>query len=157
MNRDLNIDIVIESSFLGVDGNLTYNTIERALEITMHGMVFNANHMSGITLANKIEHAINKSSVQHNINWMMINEIRFYCCSGGFGGIFSVANILASHLNKPVRAYTTRYSPQGTFLAGGNKMSYFHPKRKNVMIEGVHRILYFTSEYIILPTRRALR
>lgn len=157
MKKHLTADIIIDASFLGADGNLTYNRMDRALEITMHGMIFNANHMSGLTLANKIKNAIEKSAIQHDIDWMMINEIRLYCCAGGFGGIFSVANVLASHLEKPVRAYTTRYSPAGTFGGYENKMKYFQPKRKNVMIDGVHKVLYFTSEHIILPTRRALR
>lgn len=157
MKEHLTADVNIEASFLGTDGNLTYNRIDRALEVTMHGMIFNANHMSGLALANGLKNSIAKSAIRDGIDWPMINEIRFYCCAGGYGGMFSVANVLASHINKPVRAYTTRYSPSGTFGGYDNKMKCFQPKRKNVMIDGVHKMLYFTSEYLILPTRRALR
>lgn len=157
MNNDINSDVSIAADFLGPDGTLVYNKLERALEITLHGMIFNSNHMSGMTLATKIQRALDQGRQTHSVTMEMVNEIRFYCCAGGYGGLFSVAQVLANRLGKPVRAYTTRYSPAGSRGGYSNKTKVFSSKSKNVMVEGIHRVLYFTSENIILPAQRAFR
>lgn len=157
MNNDSNTDIPIETGFLGKDGKMAYNRKLRTLDVTMHGMVFNASNMSGMALATKIKEAINKASTVYIISWEMINEVNFYCCYGGVGGNVSVAGVLASNLKKTVRAYTSRYCPEGTAGYYSNKSKLFTPRRKNLLIQGVHQMLFLTSEHIILPASRAFR
>ncbi|HFF5879047.1 TPA: hypothetical protein ACGCX5_005006, partial [Escherichia coli] len=103
--------ITINIDFLGPDSSLIYNGYEQALEVTMHGMIFNSAHMSGIQLSAKLNTIIEQHPL---LNMEMIKEIRLFCCCSGFGGFFSVAQMIASYTGKQVRGYITKYSPPGS-------------------------------------------
>lgn len=146
--------IPINVDFLGPDSSLIYNGYDRALEVTMHGMIFNSSHMSGIQLSVRLNSVIERHAT---LKWDDINEIRLFCCCSGFGGFFSVAQMLASHTGKQVRGYRTKYSPPGAQNGYNNRAKVFHPKTVSTIANKVHTLLFYTSEYVFLPIRRRLR
>lgn len=79
--------IIINVDFLGPDSSLIYNGYEQTLEVTMHGMIFNSAHMSGIQLSTKLNMIIEQHPL---LNMEMIKEIRLFCCCSGFGGFFQL-------------------------------------------------------------------
>lgn len=153
----MNDYISFNVNFVGADGSMEYNRYLKTLEITMHGAPFNANHMSAITLAKKIKQVLSSSVGHRPIHLDEINEVRLYCCWSAFGGAVSVANVLATYLNKTVRAYDSRYCPPGTAGGYDNKDKIFLPQPKNFIRKNAHRVLHFTSNSVILPICRVMR
>ncbi len=146
--------IIINVDFLGPDSSLIYNGYEQTLEVTMHGMIFNSAHMSGIQLSTKLNMIIEQHPL---LNMEMIKEIRLFCCCSGFGGFFSVAQMIASYTGKQVRGYITKYSPPGSQNGYNNRPKVFYPKSKNLITKKIHTLLFYSSEYIFLPIRRRMR
>lgn len=79
----------------------------------------------------------------------MIKEIRLFCCCSGFGGFFSVAQMIASYTGKQVRGYITKYSPPGSQNGYNNRPKVFYPKSKNIITKKytlycfTHQSIYF--------------
>lgn len=154
---DSDDDIILNVDFVGEDGSIVYNTRLRTLEITMHGAPYNANHMSGLTLADKIKKSLLQYEGLPRVDMDSLNEVRLNCCWGAFGGELSVAQALSNSLKKTVRAYKARYSPLGSGGAYENESRLFYPARESAIKNSAHRLLHVTSEFVCLPLHRLLK
>ncbi len=91
-------------SLLGKDCAIELiGNLKNRIRLKVHGSHFNANNMDAIELADVIRGLTFATNMKFDISALV--SIELFSCYGGYGGRFSLAQILADELNVPVKAY----------------------------------------------------
>jgi len=96
---------------LGMDASVDLiNDVRSRLRIKLHGAPFNVNNMDAIEFSDILRGLHHVEGLEFKLD--ELQSIELYSCFGGYGGRYSLAQILANELNKEIKAYPSKVSEE---------------------------------------------